>query len=116
MGALKEREKVFPTGLQIDDKGVAIPHTDMEHVNRSAIAIASLKNPVSFYQMGTSPDEGEVVSVKLVIMLAITGGGHMDMLQKAIMLIQDLSVVDKLMSAKDGKEIIQIIKEKEEQL
>lgn len=47
-----EREKIFPTGLQAKGFGVAIPHTDAEHVNSPMIAIATLKNPVKFNIMG----------------------------------------------------------------
>lgn len=112
--ALKEREEVFPTGVLVDTKGVAIPHTDSEYVKKSAIAIATLKNPVKFYHMGTNPAEGIVVPVKFVIMLAIAGNGHLEMLQKAVGLIQDIDVLERMMTAGNGKEIIQIIKEKEE--
>ena len=105
--ALKEREKVFHTG-------VAIPHTDPEHVIDSAIAIAVLKNPVEFYHMGTNPSEGMKVSVTFVIMLAIAGKQHLEMLQKAIQLIQDQDVLQNLIQAEDAAHMIQIIKDKEE--
>ena len=49
-----KREEVFPTGLLINDVGIAIPHTDAEHVNDSQIAFMSLKKPVTFYEMGTA--------------------------------------------------------------
>ena len=112
--ALKEREKVFPTGILVDTKGVSIPHTDPEHVKKSAIAIATLKNSVEFYHMGTNPAEGMIVPVKFVIMLAIAGNGHLEMLQKAVGLIQDIDVLEQMMTADNGKEIIQIIRAKEE--
>ena len=37
--AVKEREKVFSTGLNFEEMGIAIPHTDSIHVNRQAIAV-----------------------------------------------------------------------------
>src|SRR5699024_9737521 len=48
------REQKFPTGLQIEDIGVAIPHSDIEHVNNPAVAMAVLKEPVGFYSMENS--------------------------------------------------------------
>lgn len=114
VGALKEREKVFPTGILVGETGVAIPHTDPEHIKDSAIAIATLKEPVNFYHMGTNPQEDVKVPVTLVIMLAIAGRSHLDMLQNAIQLIQDQEVVHQLLKAQDAKEIIKIIKNKEE--
>ena len=37
--ALLEREKDYPTGLDVDGIGVAIPHTDAEHVKKEGISI-----------------------------------------------------------------------------
>jgi len=66
--AVVAREHTFPTGLLIDDMGVAIPHADVEHVKEAAIAIATLRAPVLFGEMG-NPDQ--TVPVQLVFMLAI---------------------------------------------
>lgn len=66
--ALAGRETNFPTGLDINGIGVAIPHTDVSHVNQSGIAIAVLKEPVTFIQMATDDEE---VKVKLVFMLSV---------------------------------------------
>ena len=46
--AVKEREKVYATGLELLDMGIAIPHTDPEHVNYPAMALGILENPVKF--------------------------------------------------------------------
>ena len=46
--AVVAREKVFATGLPTVMGGVAIPHTDVEHVNAPAVCIARLKEPVDF--------------------------------------------------------------------
>ena len=55
VSALSEREKVYPTGILAGDIGVAIPHTDPCYVETTGIAIGVLKEPVSFFQMGTNP-------------------------------------------------------------
>lgn len=112
--ALKDREAVFPTGIWIGDYGIAIPHTDPGHVRKSAVSFAVLKNPVEFLHMGTNPAEKMRVPVKFVIMLAIAGKGHLEMLQRAIWLIQDTDTLGKLMDAVSVEQITQIIKEKEE--
>lgn len=110
---LMERERVFPTGILMGDIGVAIPHTDSEHVIKSAVAIGILEEPVIFCQMATNPEEQVYVPVRVIIMLAVAGSGHLDMLQKAILLIQDRKVLEGLSRAEDSKEIIGIVKEKE---
>lgn len=63
-----EREKVFPTGLNTEGIKVAIPHTDVEHVNEAAILIAKLKEPVVFKEMGSGIND---VEAKLIFMMAI---------------------------------------------
>lgn len=112
--ALIAREEEFPTGLYIDGIGVAIPHTDVSHVNKAATAIAVLDKPVSFIQMGT---DDEPVEVQLVFMLAVVDPkAHLDKLQRILAIIQDSEVLTKLLKVKDTDEIINIIKEKEKTL
>ena len=93
---------------------MAIPHTDPCYVETTGIAIGVLKEPVSFFQMGTNPKENVKVPVKFVMMLAIAGKQHLEVLQRAILLIQDAEVLKMLVNAGNPEEIIQIIKNKEE--
>lgn len=112
--ALITREEEFPTGLDVDGIGVAIPHTSVEHVNKVGIAIATLDHPVTFVQMGT---DDETTEVRLVFMLAVVDpNAHIDQLQRIVEIIQDKTVLAKLMKAETADEIIQIIREKEEML
>lgn len=67
--ALLTREEEFPTGLQLENVAVAIPHTYSEHVLKPFIYINKLDRPVRFIQMGT--DDQEVKAV-LVLILGIT--------------------------------------------
>ena len=112
--ALITREKDFPTGLDIDGMGVAIPHTDVSHVNKAGIAIGVLKKPVTFIQMGSDDEE---IGVKLVFMLAVTDpNAHIDELQRIIEIIQDKDILEKLFTVTDKDTIIEVIKEKENSL
>ena len=74
--ALKDREAEFPTGINTGEKGVAIPHTDVSHVNKKGIAIATLKQPVEFVEMGT---DDEYVNAQVVFMLAVDEKGHLEL-------------------------------------
>ncbi len=115
--ALIEREKEFPTGLDVEmeNLGVAIPHTSVEHVNRTGTAIAVLKNPVTFHAMGG--DEDETVQIGIVFMLAVVDPNkHIDKLQRIIALIQDQELLKKLAKAGSKEEIITLIAEKERKL
>ena len=68
--AILEREKVFPTGLPTEGYGVAIPHTDVEHVHKPAVALGILQKPVKFNLMGDLNPESQV-DVQIMFMLAI---------------------------------------------
>lgn len=108
--ALKDREAEFPTGINMGEKGVAIPHTNVSHVNKKGIAIGTLKEPVSFVEMGT---DDEYVNAQVVFMLAVDEKGHLELLQAILGILQDQETLTKLAEAKDAAEIIEIIKEKE---
>ena len=112
--ALIAREKEFPTGLDVNGIGVAIPHTDVSHVKKPGVAIAVLKQPVDFIQMGADDD---IVKVQLIFMLAVVDpSAHLERLQRILQVIQDTEVLEKLLKVKDQKQIIEIIKEKEREL
>lgn len=99
---LLARENRFPTGLPISG-GVAIPHTDPEHVRSSAISIATLAAPVMFGEM--AGDGGEV-PVRLVILLALRGSGdHLGVLQTMMKRLQDTDFVRRLLASGSAREI-----------
>lgn len=62
-----EREGKHSTGLPTRPFPIAFPHADAAGVNESALAVATLKNPVGFKNMA---DPDEELPVELVIMLA----------------------------------------------
>lgn len=65
---LEKREKEFPTGINTNHINVAIPHTNIEHVKKAAILVATLEKPVKFFQMD-KPDQ--TIDVDIVFLLAI---------------------------------------------
>lgn len=112
--ALLLREKRFPTGLDIHGIGVAIPHTDPIHVKKEGVALAVLKEPVVFRHM---EDKRVRVSVRLIFMLAVLNPeAHLTRLQCVLKIIQDAEVLGQLLAAKGQKDIIRIIKAKEDTL
>lgn len=110
--ALLQREEKFPTGLDIHGIGVAIPHTDPCHVKKEGVALAVLKEPVTFRHM---EDEGLQVAVRLIFMLAVLNPeAHFKRLQCVLNIIQNAEVLGQLLVSKGQKDIIRIIKMKEE--
>lgn len=100
---LMDREKNYPTGLPVNG-GVAIPHTDAEHVLRDAVSIATLTTPVGFREMAGTDDRE--IPVDVVFMLALgASGDHLEVLQKIIQCIQDIAFISELRASRSAKEI-----------
>lgn len=104
--AIIEREANYPTGLSSGDMGVAIPHTDSIHVNKAALAIGILKEPVKFQMMGM-PEKS--VYVSLVFMMAIDDPNkHLEMLKTLMNIFQQHDLLTKLKNARKLEEVANI--------
>ncbi|GAA0609659.1 PTS sugar transporter subunit IIA [Virgibacillus siamensis] len=85
--AVIAREGEFATGLPTKTVSVAIPHTDVEHVNQKAISIAVLKETVDFGVMG---DPDAVTPVKVVFLLAMDEAhSQLSLLQNLMQIFQN---------------------------
>ena len=101
--ALIEREKMFPTGLDMEFLGkdlpnVAIPHTDTIHNLTENVVVVRLAKPVTFHNMIAPDKEVEVSLLFFIInnssssqtnilaqlMDFFTGNGHLEALSKII--------------------------------
>ena len=99
--ALIEREKMFPTGLDMEFLGkdlpnVAIPHTDTIHNLTENFVVVRLAKPVTFHNMIAPDKEVEVSLLFFIInnssssqtnilaqlMDFFTGNGHLEALSK----------------------------------
>ena len=109
--AVLKREKDYPTGLDVDGIGVAIPHTDAEHVKKEGISIAVLDRPVEFEAMG---EENCRIPVKIVIMFTVAGKDkHIDRLLLILDMIKDEEILQGLLNAKNKEEIRTAIQKRE---
>lgn len=98
--AVIEREKAYATGLPTNGCSVAIPHTDIEHVNKKAISVGVLREPVEFGIMG---EDSEKTPVKLVFMLAMDQNhSQLKLLQNLMQVFQDENILREL-STEDSK-------------
>lgn len=105
--AVLEREKSYATGLPLENMGVAIPHTDPEHVNNPAIAVAVLNNPVEFHMMGS---DQVPVDVDIVFMLAITDPkDQITLLERLMGLFQNKELMSKLKNADTQNKVKELI-------
>jgi galactitol PTS system EIIA component len=102
------REANMPTGLPLGgDCNAAIPHVDLEYVNKPAIALATLKQPIVFHHMVMNEEE---VPVRLVIMLALDQPkSQIEALQQVAEVLQSPEIVNELLSAQTSAEVLAIM-------
>lgn len=111
LNGILKREEVFPTGLPTGDVGVAIPHTDVEHVNMPMVAAATLNEPVQFGIMGGSQED--TIDVKVVFMLAMKdGNAQLQVLQNIMGIIQDEQLLEEISSAQDEQTLLTLLEDK----
>jgi len=109
INAVIEREEELPTGLNIGNFYVAIPHTDSNHVNKASIAIATLKYPVEFSEM-VNPD-GKI-NVELVFLLAVKDPKKQVTLLKSLMAVfKNKGLLIEIKNAKDKSEVARLLKD-----
>lgn len=108
--AIIKREGEFPTGLPTAGVAVAIPHTDVEHVNKKTISVAVLKEPVEFGIMG---DNTSTTNVQLIFMLAMDKvDSQLSLLQKLMQVFQDEASLKYIVSQTDKTKIKEFLAEK----
>ena len=109
--AVIAREQEYATGLPTMGVSVAIPHTDPEHVNKKAISVAVLKEPVEFGVMGG--DSSETTPVKLVFMMAMDeGDSQLGLLQKLMQIFQDEKMLQLLAIEQDKTKLMNLLANK----
>jgi PTS system galactitol-specific IIA component len=96
--AALDRESRLPTGLPLSgDVNAAIPHTEVEHVMKPGLAMATLTAPVSFQNM-ISPEEA--VPCQLVFVMALDQPkAQIEMLQEIAGILQNTATIERLISA-----------------
>ena len=102
--AALDRESRLPTGLPLSGGvNAAIPHTEVEHVLKPGLAMATLSAPVTFQNM-VSPEEA--VPCQLVFVMALDQPkAQIEMLQEIAGILQNPAVINSLMEANDFEEV-----------
>jgi PTS system galactitol-specific IIA component len=106
--AVLEREARFPTGLPTSPFPAAIPHSGALGVKTTGVGIAVLKRPGAFRSM-ESPER--FLDVRIVWLLAIADAARqVPMLQWIISSLQDRSLMEGLVAARDSQEAMALIR------
>ncbi|WP_315075016.1 PTS sugar transporter subunit IIA [uncultured Clostridium sp.] len=105
--AVLEREKTLPTGLDIGEMCVAIPHTDSKHVNESNVAVAVLNNSVEFNNM---IDPSKKVEVRIVFLLAINNpDSQVTLLSKLMSVFQNVNLLKQIRDSSTTEEVAKLL-------
>ncbi|EHA1006080.1 PTS sugar transporter subunit IIA [Clostridium perfringens] len=105
--AIKKREEEFPTGLQVESLGIAIPHTDSLHVNKPGIVFVRFDKSIVFKSM----DGNGTVNVEMAFVLLVTDKNkQVPLLQKLMGLVVNNEVMNNLKIDKN-ENIIRILEE-----
>jgi len=98
VAAALDRESRLPTGLPLSGEiNAAIPHTEVEHVKKPGLAMATLTAPVVFQNM-VSPEEA--VPCQLVFVMALDQPkAQIEMLQEIAGVLQEPAMLNSLMAA-----------------
>jgi len=108
--ALLEREEQYPTGIFISEKvSVALPHADVEHVNKEALVIIKPRQRVPFRRMD---EPGEETDVNVIFLLVIKDPkGYVKFLAKLTTMFKDEKFLE-IIEKGDVEEVKKFIKEK----
>jgi len=106
--AVLQREKDYPTGLPTKIP-VALCHVEAEYVNQTAMALATLSNPVKFHNMGDPKSE---LSVEIVFLLTILDPKKQVVYLRKMMEIFKDNTLDNIKKANSKEEIIRILVDK----
>lgn len=109
LSKINERESCFPTGIQLNGYGVAIPHTDPDCIKEQFIGIIIPQKTIQFKSM---ENENQMVNAKLIFVLGLNKPHcQLAVLQQIMRTIQNKNYVNQLIKAKSHNEITQIIQD-----
>lgn len=101
---IKLREVKYPTGIQLERYGVAIPHTDADTIREQFIGVITSKEGVPFKRMD---DPNQQVEANVIFVLGLKEPHQqLEALQQLMAIIQNEDTVDVLVNRSNVEEIL----------
>lgn len=102
------REKNYPTGLP-SVIPVAVCHTEAKYVKQSAIAVATLTQPLSFREMG-SPDR--FIQAEIIFLIAISDpNDQVPWLKKMARVFKSKEMLEQIKNSGTKQEIVDLLQQ-----
>ena len=106
--AINEREIRFPTGFQLKNMNIAMPHADPVNSKADKLVVLTLEKPVEFQN---AEDNGQL-DVSIVFGLVFHNRDkHIDYLMRLSNLIQDSGKLEKIKKSGTKEEIYDLLNE-----
>ena len=109
--AINERERKYPTGLELPNIVIAIPHTDVEHIKKPFVYFNKMtQKSLTFVQMGT--DDVEINPSYVIILGIKKPQEQVGLLSTMIELFSDEEFINDLNSLNNAEEVYELLKSK----
>jgi Phosphotransferase system mannitol/fructose-specific IIA domain (Ntr-type) len=106
--AVKQREIVYPTGIETTLCGVAIPHVETEHVVKNGVCAVTLKKPVAFGMMGG--EETDTVEVECLFAILLNARtDHLKLLVRFMNVLQNEDDLKRVRKAHTNEEVEEVL-------
>ncbi|MFU2314469.1 PTS galactitol transporter subunit IIA [Rahnella sp. PCH160] len=98
--ALLTREAEFPTGIQLEQHAVAIPHCEASHARSPAIYLIRPDAPVEFFQ---ADDEGTIPASLIVALIVTHPSEQLKLLRQLFSQLQKPEFLEQLLTAPENR-------------
>ena len=106
--AINERESRFPTGFQLKNMNIAMPHADPVNSKADKLVVLTLEKPVEFQ----NAEDNRQLDVSIVFGLVFHNRDkHIDYLMRLSNLIQDSGKLEKIKKSGTKEEIYDLLNE-----
>ena len=105
LAGIKQREEQFPTGLITQYVNIALPHSEVEFVEKPFIFITRIETPVTVRQMG----DNQEMAVRNFLFLGIKEPSkQVGLLQELMVLFQQERFVEQFIATMDESAMYQL--------
>lgn len=104
-----QREAKFPTGLELGNVNVAIPHTDVDTIEHPFIALNTNSQGISFCRMDDSTVH---IQARVIFILGMKEPhAQLELLQSLMNAIQNPTTLNNLVNAQNFDDVLKVLQD-----